>query len=154
MFGIGIHEILMILVVGLVVLGPKKMSDMARALGGAVREFRRVSNEITSEVKLDPEPEKKPEAETAEVKQEPAEAGAEALPAAENQSEAAAKGQEQVTEKPAVADWDRVNSAAEAQADAIVAADAPDGMSEIEDIDDIEDIEAIEAYTGENNENK
>ena len=61
---------------------------------------------------------------------------------------------EQVTEKPAVADWDRVNSAAEAQADAIVAADAPDGMSEIEDIDDIEDIEAIEAYTGENNENK
>ena len=53
-----------------------------------------------------------------------------------------------------IADWDRVNSAAEAQADAIVAADAPDGMSEIEDIDDIEDIEAIEAYTGENNENK
>ena len=104
MFGIGIPELLMILVVGLVVLGPKKMSDMARALGGAVREFRRVSNEITSEVKLDPEPEKKPEAETAEVKQEPAEAGAEALPAAENQSEAAAKGQEQVTEKPAVAD--------------------------------------------------
>ena len=37
MFGIGIPELLMILVVGLVVLGPKKMSDMARALGGAVR---------------------------------------------------------------------------------------------------------------------
>ncbi len=46
MFGIGGTELLVILLVALLVLGPKKLPELARTLGKALGEFRRVSTEF------------------------------------------------------------------------------------------------------------
>jgi TatA/E family protein of Tat protein translocase len=40
-------ELLVILVVALLVLGPKKLPEIARSLGRGMAEFRRASNEFT-----------------------------------------------------------------------------------------------------------
>lgn len=46
MFGIGSTELLLILVVALIVLGPKSLAGVSRSLGKAMGEFRRVSTEF------------------------------------------------------------------------------------------------------------
>jgi Tat protein translocase TatB subunit len=46
MFGLGIWEIVVILAVALIVLGPRRLPHMARQLGRALREFRRATNEL------------------------------------------------------------------------------------------------------------
>jgi len=46
MFGIGFPELLMILAIALVVIGPKKLPDIARALGRAMNEFKRATDEF------------------------------------------------------------------------------------------------------------
>jgi Tat protein translocase TatB subunit len=49
MFGVGLPELLVILVVALIVLGPKRIPDVARSLGRGLAEFRRATGEITEE---------------------------------------------------------------------------------------------------------
>ncbi len=46
MFGIGSTELLVILVVALVVLGPKSLPGIAKTIGKVMGEFRRVSNDL------------------------------------------------------------------------------------------------------------
>ncbi len=50
MFGIGMPELLLILAVALIVLGPKKLPEMARALGRGLAEFRRTTDDVKREV--------------------------------------------------------------------------------------------------------
>jgi sec-independent protein translocase protein TatB len=49
MFGIGTGEILLLLIVALIVLGPERMPKLARDLGRAVAEFRKTSDELRGE---------------------------------------------------------------------------------------------------------
>src|SRR5262252_8600158 len=49
MFGIGMPELLVIMAVALIVLGPKRLPDVARALGKALAEFRRVTEDVNRE---------------------------------------------------------------------------------------------------------
>ena len=49
MFGIGTGEILLLLLVALIVLGPERMPKLARDLGRAVAEFRKTSDELRGE---------------------------------------------------------------------------------------------------------
>jgi Tat protein translocase TatB subunit len=46
MFDIGFDEMLLIMVVALLVYGPDKLPDLARALGRGYAEFRRAMNEL------------------------------------------------------------------------------------------------------------
>src|SRR5207245_1862614 len=49
MFGIGTGELLLILVIALIVLGPERMPRMARDIGRVVGELRRTSDELRDE---------------------------------------------------------------------------------------------------------
>jgi Tat protein translocase TatB subunit len=50
MFGIGIPELLVIMVVALIVLGPKRLPEVAQALGKALAEFRRATSDLSEEL--------------------------------------------------------------------------------------------------------
>jgi len=51
MFGISMPELLVVLVVALLVLGPKRLPEIARALGRGLAEFRRATSDITDELR-------------------------------------------------------------------------------------------------------
>ena len=57
-FGIGTLELVFILVVALLVLGPIKMVDTARTLGKYLRELQRAASEVPKLLSLDEEPPK------------------------------------------------------------------------------------------------
>jgi TatA/E family protein of Tat protein translocase len=67
MFGIGMTELLVILGIGLLVIGPKKLPELARSLGKGLAEFRRASTDmrrefldVAEEASIDP-PESSPD---------------------------------------------------------------------------------------------
>lgn len=47
---LGFQEILLILVIALVIFGPKKLPELGRSLGKTLSEFRRASNEIKNSI--------------------------------------------------------------------------------------------------------
>ena len=68
MFNIGMTELLVILTIGLIVIGPKKLPELARSLGKGLAEFRRASTEmrrefleVADEARIDPPTQQTPE---------------------------------------------------------------------------------------------
>jgi TatA/E family protein of Tat protein translocase len=55
MFGIGMPEMILILAIALIVIGPKKLPDLAKSLGRAMREFKRATNEFKESIEIDDE---------------------------------------------------------------------------------------------------
>ncbi|MDY0292205.1 MAG: twin-arginine translocase TatA/TatE family subunit [Desulfuromonadaceae bacterium] len=53
MFGIGMPELLLIMALALIFIGPKKMPDIARALGQGMREFRNAANDLKRSIDID-----------------------------------------------------------------------------------------------------
>ena len=47
-FGIGAPEMMVILIIALIVLGPQRLPEMARTVGKTVNEFRKMRDEATS----------------------------------------------------------------------------------------------------------
>ena len=50
MFGLGAGEILLILVIALIVLGPAKLPEIAKQLGKGLREFRKATSDFQRQV--------------------------------------------------------------------------------------------------------
>ena len=55
-FNIGPGELILILIIALVVLGPGQLPDVANSLGKSVREFRKAATDINDAGKLDVPP--------------------------------------------------------------------------------------------------
>ena len=53
MFGIGTSEILIILVIALLVLGPNEIPKIAKALGRGMRELERAKNELKDSIQFE-----------------------------------------------------------------------------------------------------
>ena len=53
MFGIGMPEMLLILAIALIVIGPKKLPDLAKSLGRAFAEFKRATSELKESLEID-----------------------------------------------------------------------------------------------------
>jgi Tat protein translocase TatB subunit len=53
MFGIGMTEMIVIAALALIVLGPKKLPDLARSLGKGFAEFKRATNELKSTIDME-----------------------------------------------------------------------------------------------------
>jgi sec-independent protein translocase protein TatA len=54
-FGIGLPEMVLILVVALLVFGPKKLPEIGRSMGKAIRSFQDASKEFENEFKREAE---------------------------------------------------------------------------------------------------
>ena len=105
MFGIGMTELLVILTIGLLVIGPKKLPELARSLAKGLAEFRRASTEmrrefleVADEVRIDPptqqtpdqsesEPKSKSEPESESKSESKSESESESEPEPESESE-------------------------------------------------------------------
>ena len=55
MFGIGMPEMLLILAIALIVIGPKKLPDLAKSIGRAMGEFKKATNEFKETMHIDSE---------------------------------------------------------------------------------------------------
>ena len=62
MLNIGPSELLVILIVALLVVGPKRLPEVGRTVGRALREFRKVQDEVRNTVRFDLDAEPEPPA--------------------------------------------------------------------------------------------
>lgn len=51
MFGLGLPELLLILVIGLIFFGPGKLPEIGSALGKSMKEFKQAVNSTEAEIK-------------------------------------------------------------------------------------------------------
>jgi Tat protein translocase TatB subunit len=55
MFGLGMGELVVILAIALIFLGPKRLPDVATTLGKAIRSFRKATRDLTDQLQIDDE---------------------------------------------------------------------------------------------------
>lgn len=52
-FGIGPGELIIVLIIALIVVGPGKLPDVGSALGKSIREFRKAASDVTEATSID-----------------------------------------------------------------------------------------------------
>ncbi|KAF0160299.1 MAG: sec-independent protein translocase protein TatA [Syntrophaceae bacterium] len=51
MFGIGVQELIIIAIIALLIVGPKKLPDLAKTLGKGFRDFKNATEGVTEDLK-------------------------------------------------------------------------------------------------------
>jgi Tat protein translocase TatB subunit len=51
MFGIGMQELIIIAIIALLIVGPKKLPDLAKTLGKGFSEFKKATEGVTEDLK-------------------------------------------------------------------------------------------------------
>ncbi|HTG41831.1 MAG TPA: twin-arginine translocase TatA/TatE family subunit [Methylomirabilota bacterium] len=74
-FGIGPGELIIVLIIALLVIGPGKLPDVGAALGKSIREFRKASSDVEEATRIDTAP--TPPASTAQAAPPPVSAAPE-----------------------------------------------------------------------------
>ncbi|QJT08462.1 Sec-independent protein translocase protein TatB [Oceanidesulfovibrio marinus] len=111
MFGIGSTELLVILAVALIILGPKKLPQIARALGKGVAEFKKVSTDLQRTINVEMEREEREQKRKEDDKVKQAEKAKAAQSKHKGESEEAAQARREAEEasKKALASADKAN---------------------------------------------
>ncbi|WBW95810.1 twin-arginine translocase TatA/TatE family subunit [Oceanirhabdus sp. W0125-5] len=52
---LGLPELIVILVIALVIFGPKKLPEVGRAIGTSIKEFKKATKEVTKDLVEDKE---------------------------------------------------------------------------------------------------
>lgn len=98
MFGLGPTELIVILVLALLVLGPQRIPEAASSLGKAIRSFRRATRELRDQIDIDDDVRRPFEDLRSALRDEPAPLP----PPSGPQGTAAAAGVATLTESPAL----------------------------------------------------
>jgi Tat protein translocase TatB subunit len=61
MFGIGMQELIIIAIIALIIVGPKKLPDLAKTLGKGFSEFKKATEGVTEDLKETLKEDKKPD---------------------------------------------------------------------------------------------
>ncbi len=61
MGGLGIQEMIVILVIALIIFGPKKLPEIGKSLGKGIAEFKKASSELAKTLEEEAAAEKKQE---------------------------------------------------------------------------------------------
>lgn len=66
MLNIGPQELILVLIIALIVVGPQRLPELGRSIGRAMREFRKIQDDVKDTLKFDldatpdPEPDHEP----------------------------------------------------------------------------------------------
>jgi sec-independent protein translocase protein TatA len=60
MLNIGPQELILVLIIALVVVGPKRLPELGRTIGRGMREFRKMQSDVRDTLKLDLDPDLEP----------------------------------------------------------------------------------------------
>jgi sec-independent protein translocase protein TatA len=74
MFGLGMQEMIVILVIALLIFGPKKLPELGRSLGRGLAEFKRASEELKEGLSVELSAEEEKVAAVAHEDRQPAKA--------------------------------------------------------------------------------
>lgn len=85
---LGFGEILLILVVALIVFGPRRLPEMGRTIGRSLREFRRAASDLRAEIETDLDVEEPPRKSVRSARARAAATGGAALREAEGSGDA------------------------------------------------------------------
>ncbi len=103
MFNIGPQELLVILLVALVIVGPKRLPELSRTVGRALRELRKAQDEVSKTINLSldepPEPVARPSPVTPSGAETDVEASPSDAPSEADEDEGAAVGSAEADER-------------------------------------------------------
>lgn len=69
---IGAPELLVIIVLALIIFGPRRLPEIGRTVGKSMREFRRAASQLRAEIEMDIDEEQPPRARGAQARGRPA----------------------------------------------------------------------------------
>lgn len=95
MFGIGMPELMVIMVIALIVIGPQKLPELAKSLGKGLAEFKRATDDFKTSIETSVKAEEKEQqSKVADAEPEPVQAEVSAAAAEELKPEGAQAGME------------------------------------------------------------